>query len=40
MPEAWIIRETTERDYGIDMYVELVGKDQSLAGHVCAHGDP
>ena len=36
MPKEWVPREIAERDYGIDMYVELVGKDGYLVGHLAA----
>lgn len=26
IPDNWIVREVTERDYGIDCYVEIVKK--------------
>lgn len=32
VPDNWIIREVTERDYGIDCYLELVDDDDSLTG--------
>lgn len=34
IPNNWIIREVSERDYGIDCYVELVDKNNSLTGHL------
>ena len=34
IPNHWIIREVTERDYGIDCYVELVDKNDNLTGHL------
>jgi len=34
IPNNWIIREVTERDYGIDCYVELVDKRNCLTGHL------
>lgn len=34
IPNHWIIREVTERDYGIDCYVEIVDKDNNLTGHL------
>lgn len=34
IPNNWIIREVTERDYGIDCYVELVDKNNCLTGHL------
>src|ERR1035441_4782125 len=36
MPQNWIIRETTERDYGVDLYVELVGPKNLLSGNLVA----
>jgi Domain of unknown function (DUF4365) len=36
MPQNWIIRETTERDYGVDLYVELVGPENLLSGNLVA----
>jgi len=32
IPDNWIIRYVTERDYGIDLYIELVNKDNELTG--------
>ncbi|MBW1613101.1 MAG: DUF4365 domain-containing protein [Deltaproteobacteria bacterium] len=32
IPDNWIIRDVTERDYGIDFYLELVNKDNELTG--------
>lgn len=34
IPAEWIIRDVTERDYGIDCYLELVNKDHKLTGEV------
>lgn len=34
IPNNWIIREVTERDYGIDCYVELVDRENCLTGHL------
>ena len=31
-PKNWIVREVSERDYGIDAYIELVSKDGSNTG--------
>ena len=31
-PESWILRETTERDYGVDAYVELVSPGGDITG--------
>lgn len=32
IPAKWIIREVSERDYGIDCYIELVNNDNEVAG--------
>lgn len=34
MPDTWIIRDITERDYGIDCYLELVNDDNELTGEL------
>lgn len=31
-PEEWIVREVSERDYGIDTYIELASKDGHITG--------
>nr|MBC8218414.1 DUF4365 domain-containing protein [Planctomycetota bacterium] len=31
-PAEWIIREVSERDYGIDCYIELVNRDNEVTG--------
>jgi hypothetical protein len=36
LPDEWIIRELTERDYGIDLYLEIVGKDGAVTGDLVA----
>lgn len=36
LPKQWIIRELTERDYGIDLYVEIVSKSGFVTGHLLA----
>lgn len=36
LPKEWIIREMTERDYGIDLYVEIVNEDKKVAGDLLA----
>lgn len=36
LPREWVIRELSERDYGIDVYVEIVGKKQVLSGDMTA----
>ncbi|WP_017259930.1 DUF4365 domain-containing protein [Pedobacter arcticus] len=32
IPGKWIIREITEKDYGIDCYIEIVGEENELTG--------
>lgn len=32
IPPEWIIREVTERDYGIDCYIELINTDHEITG--------
>ena len=34
IPSNWIIRDVTERDYGIDCYIELVNSDNRLTGEI------
>lgn len=34
IPGEWIIRNVTERDYGIDCYIELVSQDKRLTGEI------
>jgi len=34
IPDSWIIRDITERDYGIDCYLELVNDDNELTGEL------
>lgn len=36
LPDAWIIREVTERDYGVDLYVELVRENNAVTGDMVA----
>lgn len=36
LPQEWIIREVTERDYGIDLYVEIVHEDGFVTGDLVA----
>jgi hypothetical protein len=36
LPKQWIIRELTERDYGVDLYIEIVGKDGKITGDLAA----
>lgn len=31
-PQDWILREVTERDYGIDAYIELVSQNNQITG--------
>lgn len=31
-PDDWILRQVTERDYGIDYYIELASKDGEITG--------
>lgn len=34
IPNSWIIRDVTERDYGVDCYLELVNDDNELTGEL------
>lgn len=34
IPDSWIIRDITERDYGIDCYLELVNDNNELSGEL------
>lgn len=34
IPDNWIIRDVTERDYGIDCYLELVNENNELSGEL------
>lgn len=34
IPSQWMIRDVTERDYGIDCYLELVDEDSRLTGEI------
>ena len=36
IPPAWVMREMTERDYGIDCYIEIVPQDGDLVGHLAS----
>ena len=36
IPSNWIIRDLSERDYGIDAYIELVREDGSVTGELCS----
>jgi hypothetical protein len=36
MPPHWIVREVTERDYGIDCYVEIVQQNGVVTGELCS----
>jgi hypothetical protein len=33
-PDEWILREVSERDYGIDAYIELVSTDNEVTGYL------
>src|SRR5262249_23244534 len=33
-PKEWIVREVSERDYGIDCYVEIASKDGHITGEL------
>ena len=32
LQKPWILREVTERDHGIDLYIEIVGNDEAVTG--------
>lgn len=34
IPDSWIVREVTERDYGIDCYIELVNTKKQVTGEL------
>lgn len=34
-PKEWIIRDFTERDYGVDLYIELIGSSGTVSGDLC-----
>lgn len=34
IPDNWIVRDVTERDYGIDCYLELVNDNNELSGEI------
>ena len=36
LPKEWIIREMTERDYGIDLYIEIIRPDKKITGELIA----
>jgi len=36
LPREWIIRNVTERDYGIDLYLEIVEKNGDVTGKLCS----
>ncbi len=36
IPPLWIIREVTERDYGIDSYIEIVSPEGKVTGDLCS----
>lgn len=35
-PAAWILREVTERDYGIDAYIEITSTKGEVTGNLCS----
>jgi len=35
-PSSWVARDISERDYGVDIYLEIVGSDQLLSGDMVA----
>lgn len=34
LPDKWVVRELTERDYGIDCYIEPVNDDNQIIGEL------
>lgn len=36
LPPEWLCRDVLERDYGVDLYIEMVGKKCLLTGHLIA----
>lgn len=34
IPNSWIVREVSERDYGIDCYIELVNSNNQVTGEL------
>lgn len=34
IPNSWIIRDVTERDYGIDCYIEIVNENRQVTGEL------
>jgi hypothetical protein len=36
IPDSWVIRDVTERDYGVDCYVELVNEKNQLTGDLAS----
>ena len=36
LPALWVVRDISERDYGIDLYVEMVHHDAKLRGNMLA----
>jgi hypothetical protein len=36
LPKEWIVREMTERDYGIDLYIEIIKEDKQVTGDLVA----
>ncbi len=35
-PQEWIIRDVTERDYGIDSYIEIIPPSGAVTGDLCS----
>lgn len=36
IPDSWVIRDVTERDYGVDCYVEMVNDKNQLTGNLAS----
>lgn len=36
MPDSWVIREMSERDYGLDLLIEFSDEDEEMSGEFCA----
>lgn len=36
IPDSWVIRDVTERDYGVDCYVEMVNYKNQLTGNLAS----
>lgn len=36
LPDEWVVREMTERDYGVDAYIEIINKDRRVTGDLIA----